>query len=132
MTSAIRDVTDRKQIEEQVRRVSSYLASAVDSIQDAFALFDERDRVVLVNSAFRRLVPAAVRGAVVGRTFDELFDELLAAGTFQSGTESAETLRAEWLAYHRAPSGIFEVTTGTGRNLRIIERKTRRARHGVD
>jgi PAS domain S-box-containing protein len=124
VTTAIRDVTARKQIEEQVRRVSSYLASAVDSIEDAFMLCDERDRVVLVNSAFRRMVPATVRGAIVERTFEELFDELLAAGAFQSGPGPIGDLRAEWLAYHRSPSGIFEATTGTGRHLRVIERKT--------
>jgi PAS domain S-box-containing protein len=124
VTGSIRDVTDRKQIEDQVRRVSSYLASAVDSIEDAFMLCDERDRVVLVNSAFRRMVPAAVRGAVVGRTFEELSDDLLVAGAFRSEDEPIESLRAAWLAYHRSPSGIFEMTTAAGRHLRVIERKT--------
>jgi PAS domain S-box-containing protein len=124
VTSAIRDVTARKQIEEQVRRVSSYLASAVDSIEDAFMLCDERDRVVLVNSAFRRLVPVGVRGAVVERRFEELFDELLRAGVFQSGSEPLEELRTRWLDYHRAPSGVLETATAAGRRLRVIERKT--------
>jgi PAS domain S-box-containing protein len=124
VTSSIRDITARKQIEEQVRRANSYLASAVDSIEDAFMLCDERDRVVLVNSAFRRLVPIGFRGAVVDRTFVELFDELLAAGMYRPGSESTESLRERWLAYHRAPSGVLEVATATGRHLRVIERKT--------
>jgi PAS domain S-box-containing protein len=124
VTASIRDVSDRKKIEEQVRRVSSYLASAVDSIEDAFLLCDEQDRVVLVNSAFRRLMPVGFRGAVVQRSFEELFDVLLAAGTFRSGGEPIENLRADWLAYHRSPSGIFELMTATGRHLRVIERKT--------
>jgi len=124
VTTAIRDVTERKQIEEQVRRVSSYLANAVDSIEDAFILCDDRDRVVLVNSAFRRLVPAGVGGAVVERQFEELFDELLRAGMFESAGEPLESLRARWLDYHRAPSGVFETATAAGRRLRIIERKT--------
>jgi PAS domain S-box-containing protein len=125
VTSSIRDITARKQIEEQVRRANSYLASAVDSIEDAFMLCDERDRVVLVNSAFRRLVPIGFRGAVVDRTFVELFDELLAAGIYRpGGGESAESLRERWLAYHRSPSGVLEVATATGRNLRVVERKT--------
>jgi PAS domain S-box-containing protein len=124
VTSSIRDVTDRKKIEEQVRRVSSYLASAVDSIEDAFILCDEQDQVVLVNSAFRRMVPTSVLGAVVGRSCEELLTELLAAGVFRSPTPAVADLRADWLAYHRAPSGFFEMTTAAGRNLRLIERKT--------
>ena len=124
VTSAIRDVTARKQIEEQVRRATSYLASAVDSIEDAFMLCDERDRVVLVNSAFRRLLPIGFRGAVVDRTFEELLDELLEAGTFRPANEPVDVLRARRLAYHRSPSGAFEMATADGRNLRIIERHT--------
>ena len=124
VTSAIRDVTSRKQIEEQMRRVNSYLASAVDSIEDAFMLCDERDRVVLVNSAFRRLVPPEVRGAVIERKFEDLLGELIASGTFRRGSEPVETLRRDWLAYHRAPSGVFETATSTGRRLRVIERQT--------
>jgi signal transduction histidine kinase/ActR/RegA family two-component response regulator len=70
------------------------------------------------------MVPAAVRGAVVGRTFEELSDDLLVAGAFRSEDEPIESLRAAWLAYHRSPSGIFEMTTAAGRHLRVIERKT--------
>jgi PAS domain S-box-containing protein len=124
VTGAIRDVSTRKAIEEQVRRANSYLASAVDSIEDAFMLCDERDRVVLVNSAFRRMLPIDFRGSVVDRTFEELLDERLAAGAFVPADEPVEALRARRLAYHRAPSGAFEMLTAEGRNLRIIERKT--------
>src|SRR5690606_38000256 len=59
VSAAIRDVTDRKKIEAEARRANAYLISAVDSIQDAFALYDEEDRVVLVNSTFRQLVGAS-------------------------------------------------------------------------
>jgi PAS domain S-box-containing protein len=124
VTSAIRDVTARKRIEEQVRRANSYLASAVDSIEDAFMLCDERDRVVLVNSAFRRLLPIGFRGAVVERTFEELLDEQLTAGPLRPVNEPVDALRARRLAYHRAPSGAFEMSTAEGRHLRVIERKT--------
>ncbi len=124
VTSSIRDVTARKVIEEQVQRATSYLASAVDSIEDAFMLCDERDRVVLVNSAFRRSLPIGFQGAVVGRTFEEMLDELLSAGSFRPANESVESLRARRLAYHRTPSGAFEMTTADGRHLRVIARKT--------
>jgi PAS domain S-box-containing protein len=124
VTSAIRDVTARRQIEEQVRRANAYLVSAVDSIEDAFMLCDERDRVVLVNSAFRRLLPLQVTGAVVGRTFEELLDELFAARAFDLGDQSTEAARAGRLAYHRSPAGTLEMATTTGRRLRVIERKT--------
>jgi PAS domain S-box-containing protein len=124
VTGTIRDVSARKAIEEQVQRANSYLASAVDSIEDAFMLCDERDRVVLVNSAFRRSLPLGFRGAVLGRTFEEVLDEFLSAGSFRPANESIDSLRERRIAYHRAPSGAFEMTTAEGRHLRVIARKT--------
>src|SRR4051812_34104131 len=49
VVAGIRDVTDRRMIEREAKRANAYLVSAVDAIQDAFALYDEHDRVVLVN-----------------------------------------------------------------------------------
>jgi PAS domain S-box-containing protein len=129
IAAAIRDVTDRKRIEDEARRANAYLLSAVDSIQDAFSLYDEEDRIVLVNSAFRQLLGPAIAGSITGRRFEHLLDELLAAGLLDLGGEDAATLRARWLAYHRVPSGVLELTTRDGRALRAIDRPT--AEHGT-
>src|SRR6185503_20769531 len=55
MACAIRDITDRRRMEAQAQRTASYLKSSVDSIADTFLLFDERDCLVVVNSAARVL-----------------------------------------------------------------------------
>ncbi len=124
VVAGIRDVTDRRQIEREAKRANAYLVSAVDAIQDAFALYDEDDRVVLVNSACRQLLGSSLSRAIIGRTFDELLPEALAAGVFDFSEESRDTLQARWLAYHRAPAGTLDVRTGRGRYLRVVERKT--------
>jgi signal transduction histidine kinase len=98
-------------------------------VRDAFALFDERDRVIMVNSAGRQLLGAAVGGAIIGLPFDELLDKALRAGVFDYSNETRETLYERWLAYHRDPSGTLEVRTGTGRYLRVSDSKT--AEHGT-
>ncbi|HWO20981.1 MAG TPA: PAS domain S-box protein [Kofleriaceae bacterium] len=127
IAAAIRDVTDRKRIEDEARRANAYLLSAVDSIQDAFSLYDEEDRIVLVNSAFRQLLGPAIRGPIVGRKFEDLLDEIFAAGLLDPGDPAA--LRARWLAYHRLPEGALELRTRGGHALRAIERPT--AEHGT-
>jgi PAS domain S-box-containing protein len=124
VAAAIRDVTDRKRIEDEARRANAYLLSAVDSIQDAFSLYDEEDRIVLVNSSFRRLVGPSVGGSIVGRRFDELLGELVAAGMFDRGDQPAAAVRSRWLEYHRVPVGMLELKTSDGRTLRAIERAT--------
>ena len=121
VVAGIRDVSERRRIEREARRATSYLVSAVDAIQDAFALHDEHDRVVLVNAAARRLFGTSV---AVGRSFDEVLSDAIDAGAFDPGDDGAAALRARWLAYHRAPVGALEVRTATGRHLRVVERRT--------
>jgi PAS domain S-box-containing protein len=120
--AAIRDITQRKQLEEATRRAHSYLASAVDSIQDAFALYDEHDRVVLVNSAFRQLLGGGSDGAIVGRTFIDIIDASIRAHVFAGN--SAEALRERLVEYHRAPSGTLELRMTSGRIFRLHEQAT--------
>ena len=129
MTAGIRDVTERRKLERDNRRANAYLVSAVDSIRDAFALFDEHDRVIMVNSSARLLLGEAVGGAIIGLPFEELLDKTLRAGVFDFSNETREALYARWLAYHQAPSGVLDVRTSTGRSLRVLDSKT--AEHGT-
>jgi len=129
VAAAIRDVTDRKRIEDEARRANSYLLSAVDSIQDAFSLYDEEDRIVLVNSAFRQLVGPTTAGAIVGRRFEELLDGAIDSNLLALRDETASAVRDRWLSYHRSPSGALELETRDGRALRVIDRPT--AEHGT-
>jgi PAS domain S-box-containing protein len=124
VVAGIRDVTDRRTIERQAKRANAYLVSAVDAIQDAFALYDEDDRVVLVNSSCRQLLGGTLAGAIVGRRFDEVLPAALGAGVFDFSDESRDALLQRWLAYHASPSGTLDVRTGGGRYLRVVERKT--------
>ena len=129
ITAGIRDVSDRRQLEREARRANAYLTSAVDAVQDAFALFDEQDRVVMVNSTARHLLGSALDRPIVGVRFDELLDQALGKGVFDFSNESRDTLYRRWIAYHAHPDGTLEVRTGTGRYLRVTERKT--AEHGT-
>jgi PAS domain S-box-containing protein len=129
ITAGIRDVTDRRQLEREHRRSSAYLVSAVDAVQDAFTLFDEHDRVMMVNSAARQLLGGATGDSIIGRPFDELLREALSSGVFDFSNESRDSLYGRWRAYHQEPSGALDVRTGTGRYLRVTERKT--ADHGT-
>ncbi len=129
VTAGIRDVTERRRLERDNRRANAYLVSAVDSVRDAFALYDEQDRVIMVNSSARQLLGGAVGGTIIGLPFEELLDKTLRAGVFDFSNETREALYVRWLAYHQAPSGVLEVRTGTGRYLRVLDSRT--AEHGT-
>jgi PAS domain S-box-containing protein len=129
VTAGIRDVTERRKLERENRKANAYLLSAVDAVREAFALFDEQDRVILVNSAARQLLGSAIEGSIIGMRFPDLLDKALRAGVFDFSNETRERLQDRWLAYHREPAGVLEVRTGTGRYLRVADTKT--AEHGT-
>jgi peptide/nickel transport system ATP-binding protein len=57
--------------EAQPFTVAHANASAIESVQDAFALFDASDHRVLCNSVFRRLLGESLTGALIGRSHEE-------------------------------------------------------------
>ncbi len=122
--AGIRDVTERRQLERDKARATEYLLSAVEAVQEAFLLFDENDKAVMVNSAARQLLGPAGDAPVLGRTFEEILRSSIAGGAYDLGAESPEALCARWLAYHREPSGTLELRIGGGRHVRVSERKT--------
>jgi PAS domain S-box-containing protein len=124
VTAGIRDVTERRALLHDARRAHGYLSSAVEAFQDAFALFDEHDQLVMVNSSARQLLGDAFDQSILGLTFEALLERALASGVFDFSTESREALVARWRAYHRDPTGTLDVRSGTGRFLRITERRT--------
>jgi PAS domain S-box-containing protein len=124
VTAGIRDVTERRHLQFELKRAHSFLTGAVDAAQDAFALFDDQDRLVLVNSAARQLLGRNEPDAIVGMRFGDLLRVSVDSGVFDLSNESRDALLARWLAYHAAAAGTLEVQTGTGRYLRVTERKT--------
>jgi PAS domain S-box-containing protein len=127
--AGIRDVTERFELERDKARAMSYLVSAVEAVQESFLLFDEHDRVRMINSAARELIGETSDAAILGRSFEDLLRTTLAAGTYDLEGLSPEAWYERRLAYHRTPVGALELRTRRGRHVRVTERKT--AEHGT-
>lgn len=124
ISASIRDITDRKQSEKQLRRIQGHLLSAVDSIQAAFSIFDSEDKLVLCNSECRQLMNADQGGEIVGRSFVDILSDTIKSGRFDLGRNTATELLATWMLYHHNPVGTFHVRTSEGHSLRVVERRT--------
>jgi PAS domain S-box-containing protein len=124
VSAAIRDVSERMRLEAAARLTSDRLRSAVEAIQDGFALFDGEDRLVLCNSVFRRLVHGSSPGALVGKSYEEILDAWIVDIVFPD--EAARTqFRAERITNRRQEQMIsFNVRMRDGRSLRIHDRRT--------
>lgn len=119
---ALRDISERKEVERRATLAHERLVSAIESFQDGFALFDDRDLLVLCNSAYRRLMPSTWRGPAVGASFERLLQA--EAEMLELGDETAQAYVERRRGYHQGPSGAIDVRTRDGRSLRIVERAT--------
>jgi PAS domain S-box-containing protein len=123
VSAAIRDITERRRMQAEVALNSQRLASAVESMQDAFALFDGDDRLVLCNSVYRRLVGDSLPGALVGQPYGTLLEAWSRELEFPD-EEARATFRAERIARRRDPVTTFDVRARDGRSLRVTDRRT--------
>ncbi|MBK6461281.1 MAG: PAS domain S-box protein [Myxococcales bacterium] len=122
VSAAIRDVTERRRMEATAKLAADRLASAVESTQDAFALFDAEERLVLCNSVYRRLL-GSVTGALIGRSYEETVRAWMQDLAFPSESDRVRFL-ADGLAIRRVLGAGFDVRTRDGRSLRITIRRT--------
>lgn len=123
VAAAIRDISERKKIEAIAKLNAERLSSAVESIQDALALYDAADRLAMCNSACRALLCEAVPGPMIGLSFAELFDQWMDHLAFTTD-EERRRFRTERLAERSDPKVAYDVRTRDGRSLRVTNRRT--------
>jgi PAS domain S-box-containing protein len=70
----VRDITERKQGEDELRSAKAFLDSVINAIADPVFVKDENRRVVLVNGALCAITGRA-RGALLGQDGDDMFPE---------------------------------------------------------
>jgi PAS domain S-box-containing protein len=123
ISTAIRDITERRQTEHAARLASERLLSAVESFHGALSLYDSEDRLTLCNSTSRALFAPVVNGPLLGTKFSDLIDASISYGLFGPREDSAE-LRERLLAYHRNPHGTLDLRMASGHTLRMTNRRT--------
>lgn len=123
VSAAIRDISERKRMEAAAKLLSDRLTSAVESFQEAFALFGADDRLVLCNSVYRRLVGTSVRGPTLGNPYRDLFDALSVDMDF-ADEAARENFREEAARRRDDPTTTFDVRMRDGRSLRVFGRRT--------
>jgi PAS domain S-box-containing protein len=124
VSAAIRDITERKRAESAIKLIADRLSSAVESIQDAFALFDENDRLILCNSVYRSLIGESLPGPLVGRPYAELVNAWSSDLNFLQEADRAHFLEDRLSRRSVEPTSTFDVRTRDGRSLRVMDRRT--------
>jgi signal transduction histidine kinase len=107
-----------------LKRAEARLADAVESLPDAFVLWDEEDRFVLCNTAHAELFRDVPDGRAEGKTFSEILRSGIASGAFPGVAGREEEFFRERMAIHRNPGPPVVHPFKNGRWLRLCERRT--------
>jgi class 3 adenylate cyclase/phosphoglycerate-specific signal transduction histidine kinase len=115
----------RRSNETEIREGRRRLAVAIESISEAFSLYDGEDRLVVSNSKYRTLLyPGGGIDISPGMTFESIVRQAAERGYIKDAEGRVEEWVQDRLARHREPSGTHIQQRADGRWIFVSERKT--------
>lgn len=120
-----RDVTEQIKMERALRRAQQLLADSIETIPEAFSLFDNEDRLVVFNSKYRSFLLEDIGvEAVPGMTFETIIRQGASTGRIPEALDRTEEWVAERLERHRVLSEPHVQQRGEGRWILVSEHRT--------
>jgi len=117
------DVAELKSAKAEIERLDMLLVDAIDAMQDAVALYDSEDRLLLANPALRHSLAGRADLYVPGRTYEDILRDYYSStplGADRMGRRDRGCIRG---GHHVAP---------VGHRLLLAESVDRRAARAPD
>jgi class 3 adenylate cyclase/phosphoglycerate-specific signal transduction histidine kinase len=110
----------------EIREGRRRLAVAIDSVSEAFSLYDGEDRLVVCNNKYRTILYPGDTSIEIspGMTFESIVRRAAERGHVREADGRVEEWVRERMARHREPSGPHVQQRGDGRWILVSERKT--------
>jgi PAS domain S-box-containing protein len=119
------DETETIEALHRAERAEAMVRNAVDSISEAFVIYDADDRLVMCNDAYRRLYWDSAEILEPGLQFPEFLRHGLAQGRYVNAIGREEEWLAARIERHHNPSGSIEAAFSGGRWVLVSERRMR-------
>ena len=117
-------VTAQVEAEKRAAKAQEQLIDAIESLADAFILFDADDRFVLCNSKYQEYYPVAARLLKPGIKFRDLIEQSIEMGELGDTGRSNEEIVKDRLERFRNATEPFFQQLKNGRWLRVGEHRT--------
>ncbi len=122
------DITERKRQEERLEELAKaavhsrdQLENAIESLPDAFAIYDSEDRLALFNRRYLDYFHAISDLLIPGARYEDILREGIARGAYVDAVGREADWLAEVMQAHRSPSHEREVELADGRWIRTVE-----------
>jgi signal transduction histidine kinase len=112
------DVTEEIAFRQQATSDAERVAAALDGINETMALFDDQDRLIFCNQAFRELNFGIIETISPGVTFEELVRANVALGHFPDAKNQPEKFIQQRLQQFYEPDGPVDLEMGSGNWVR--------------
>lgn len=114
----------REEMDKQLRDSKAMLWSAVDTIGEAFVIFDSDDRLAYCNEQYRVYYEKSADILVPGSHFEEIIRIAAERGQYPEAIGRVDEWVAERLAARQRGNSEIIQRTDTGRWVRVLERIT--------
>lgn len=127
LVALIRDLSEFHHAQEERLRAEATLNTALGSISEGFVIYDEQDRLVLCNDAYRDIYAISGPAMKIGETFETIIRYGVEHGQYPDVGETEEE-REAWIARrlerHNRPGEPFVQVVSPNRSLLVEERVT--------
>lgn len=120
----LQEITQQELVQEQLLQAESLLRSTIDTLDEAFVIYDENDRLVFCNEKYREVYSRSAACIQPGRTFEEIIRYGVEHGQYVQANGREEEWISERLAQHRQGNFDLLQKLESGRWLRAVERRT--------
>ncbi len=119
------DITEKVTSEQKAKANYELMVSALESIDEAFVMYDEKDCLVFCNGSYRNLFAKNPEDLGFGNSFEDNVRRGLELGVY-SGVSGAiadiEAFVAQRVALHQSGNHTAVTQLGDGRVMRVIDR----------
>ena len=119
------DISARRSAEQNALQSARLLQEAIDNIALGFTIYDQDDRLVVCNEAYRRIYETSRDLIVPGARFEDIIRQGAERGQYAAAQGRIDSWVAERVRQHQSPNGLLvEQKLDDGRWLLIVETRT--------
>jgi PAS domain S-box-containing protein len=122
--SIIEDISERKAAETALQQSELLLRTAIETLGEAFAIFDGDDRLVFFNQQFLDYYPVVAPVIIKGNSFEEIVRYGLARGQYPQAIGQEPQWLAERMANHRLDQSVQIQKLSGERWVKVSEKRT--------